>query len=139
MARKYQAITETPHGQMKCLEKVVPREGKKPLVARFGGIPLRRQPQAYLTDQLAASQKRPARNELLKRLLADTCELCKSTHQVEVHHIRKLADLHKPGRIDKPLWVRVMAARRRKTLIVCRECHQAIHAGKPTRKPPGEQ
>lgn len=138
MARKYQAITETPHGQMKCLEKVVPREGKKPLVARFGGIPLRRQPQASLTDQLAPLQKRPARNELLKRLLADTCELCTSTHRVEVHHIRKLADLHKPGRIDKPLWIRVMAARRRKTLIVCQECHQAIHAGKPTRKPPGQ-
>ena len=79
------------------------------------------------------------RDRLLKRLLADTCELCKSTYQVEVHHIRKLADLQKPGRVDKPLWVRVMAARRRKTLVVCRECHQAIHAGRPTRKPPGQQ
>ncbi len=139
MARKYRAMIETPHGQMKCLEKVVLREGKKPLVARFGGIPLRRQTLVTLTDQLVLLQKRPARNELLKRLLADTCELCKSTHQVEVHHIRKLADLQRPGRVDKPLWVRVMAARRRKTLIVCRECHQAIHAGRPTRKPPGQQ
>lgn len=139
MARKYRAMIETPHGQMKCLEKVVLREGKKPLVARFGGIPLRRQTRVPLTDQLVSLQKRPARNELLKRLLADTCELCKSTHQVEVHHIRKLADLQKPGRVDKPLWAQVMAARRRKTLIVCRECHQAIHAGKPTRKPPGQE
>ena len=139
MARKYRAMIETPHGQMKCLEKVVLREGKKPLVARFGGIPLRRQTLVTLTDQLVPLQKRPARNELLKRLLADTCELCKSTHQVEVHHIRKLADLQRPGRVDKPLWVRVMAARRRKTLIVCRECHRAIHVGRPTRKPPGQQ
>jgi hypothetical protein len=137
MARKYRAMIETPHGQMKCLEKVVLREDKKPLVARFGGIPLRRQTLVTLTDQLVPLQRRPARNELLKRLLADTCELCKSTHQVEVHHIRKLADLQKPGRAEKPLWVRVMAARRRKTLIVCQECHQAIHAGRPTRKPPG--
>lgn len=139
MARKYRAIIETPHGQMKCLEKVVLREGKKPLVARFGGIPLRRQTLVTLTNQLVPLRKKPARNELLKRLLADTCELCKSTHQVEVHHIRKLADLQKPGRVDKPQWIRVMAARQRKTLIVCRECHQAIHAGKPTRKSPGQQ
>lgn len=139
MAQKYRATIETPHGPMKCLEKVVLREGKKPLVARFGGIPLRRQTLVPLTDQLVSLQKRPVRNELLKRLLADTCELCKSTHQVEVHHLRKLADLQRPGRVDRPLWVRVMAARRRKTLIVCRECHQAIHAGRPTRKPPGQQ
>ncbi len=138
MARKYQALVETPHGPMKCLEMTVPRAGKKPLVARFGGIPLRRQPHAILTDMLLSIKRKPARNELLKRLLANTCELCKSTRQVEVHHIRKLADLKKQGQAEKPLWVRVMAARRRKTLIVCRQCHQAIHAGKPTRKPPGQ-
>lgn len=135
VVRKYRVTADTPYGEMKCLEKIVIREGKKPLVARFGGIPLRRQPLAQLNDQLAALKKRPARNELIKRLLADTCELCKSTDHVEVHHIRKLADLQKSGRVEKPLWIRVMAARRRKTLIVCRECHQAIHAGKPTRKP----
>jgi hypothetical protein len=87
---------------------------------------------------LLSLKRKPARNELLKRLLANTCELCTSTEQVEVHHIRKLADLKKQGQVEKPLWVRVMAARRRKTLIVCRQCHQAIHAGKPTRKPPGQ-
>jgi len=92
MARKYQALVETPHGPMKCLEMTVTREGKKPLVVRFGGIPLRRQPHAILTDMLLSIKRKPARNELLKRLLANTCELCKSTRQVEVHHIRKLAD-----------------------------------------------
>jgi AI2M/AI1M-like HNH endonuclease len=123
---------------MKCLEITLPRTGKKPLVARFGGIPLRRQSHAILTDMLVSLKRKPARNELLKRLLANTCELCKSTNQVEVHHIRKLADLKKPGQAEKPRWVQVMAARRRKTLMVCRECHQAIHAGRPTRKPPGQ-
>ncbi len=138
MARKYRATVDTEHGPIKCLEITVPREGKKPLVARFGGIALRRQSHAMLSDQLVSIKRKPARNELLKRLLANTCELCKSAHQVEVHHIRKLADLQRPGRAEKPLWARVMAARRRKTLIVCRECHQAIHAGRPTRKPPGQ-
>jgi len=138
IARKYQATVETEHGPMKCLEITVPRGGKKPLVARFGGIPLRRQSHAILTDRLVSIKRKPARNELLKRLLANRCELCKSPNQVEVHHIRKLADLKKPGQAEKPQWIQVMAARRRKTLIVCRECHQAIHAGRPTRKPPGQ-
>ena len=34
---------------------------------------------------------------------------------------------------DKPTWLKVMSAMRRKTLIVCERCHVAIHAGRPTR------
>jgi hypothetical protein len=45
--------------------------------------------------------------------------------------VRKLADLKTQGRAEKPLWIRVMASRRRKTLVVCRRCHEAIHAGRP--------
>jgi len=36
MARRYQAMVVTPHGLMKCLQITVPRDGKAPLVARFG-------------------------------------------------------------------------------------------------------
>ena len=43
MARKYKATIDTPHGPRKCLEARIERSGRKPLVARFGGIPLRRQ------------------------------------------------------------------------------------------------
>lgn len=137
IARRYQAMTMTPHGLMKCLQITVPRDGKPPLVARFGGIPLHRQPQAVLVDLLVTNKRKPARSELLKRLLANACEVCGSTDQVEVHHIRKLADLNKPGQAGKPWWVHMMAARRRKTLVVCRACHQAIHAGHPLRQPLG--
>src|SRR5258708_11199907 len=73
------------------------------------------------------------RSELVKRLLADTCEMCGSKEDIEVHHIRKLADLNIEGRPEKPVWVKRMAARRRKTLVVCQNCHDAIHAGRPTR------
>jgi hypothetical protein len=131
MRRKYGTAIETAYGPMKCLEVVVPRAGKKPLVTRFGGIPLRRQKVAILKDQVPVYVM-VKRNELLKRLLADKCELCGSTKNVEVHHIRKLADLNKKGQKEKPVWMYIMAARRRKTLITCRECHEAIHAGKPT-------
>jgi group II intron reverse transcriptase/maturase len=130
MVRKYQTTTQTPHGTMKCLEIIVPREGKKPLIARFGGIPLHRQNAAILTDQ-PFLMFRNQRNELLKRLLAEKCELCGARENIEVHHIRKLADLNMKGRTEKPAWVKRMAARRRKTLVVCQDCHRAIHAGKP--------
>ncbi|WP_417803267.1 hypothetical protein [Streptomyces xiangluensis] len=48
---------------------------------------------------------------------------------VEVHHIRHLKDLTVRGRAPKPAWAQMMAARRRKTLVVCRVCHEHIHYG----------
>lgn len=129
MAKKYRATTETPYGQRQCLKVKVERgEGKPPLIAQFGGIPLRRKKRAVLVDQDPQHGWR-SRNELLKRLLADKCEMCGSTEQVEVHHVRKLADLSRVGRREKPEWVKLMVARRRKTLVVCRNCHLKIHSG----------
>jgi group II intron reverse transcriptase/maturase len=132
--RKYQANFQAANGTTyRCLEISIPREGKKkPLVTRFGGIPLQRQTQAILIDQVPIYE-RSERNELVKRLLADKCELCGSREHIQVHHIRKLADLEKGGR-ERPRWVKIMAARRRKTLVVCHLCHQAIHSGQPTRR-----
>jgi group II intron reverse transcriptase/maturase len=43
MAAKFKAVIETPHGKRTCFEARVERVGRKPLVARFGGIPLKRQ------------------------------------------------------------------------------------------------
>jgi hypothetical protein len=70
------------------------------------------------------------RNELIRRLLAGKCELCESLIGLQVHHVRKLADLDKPGRPERPAWIRLMAKRRRKTLVVCQACHSDIHAGR---------
>ena len=132
MARKHKTTIETEHGPRKCLQVVVQRgDNKKPLVAHFGGIPLKRKHEAILVDRLPQFVM-TNRSELLQRVLADTCELCGSREKVEVHHIRKLADLERPGRREKPVWVKQMAARRRKTLIVCRKCHEKIHAGTST-------
>lgn len=130
MRDKYRSTIDTPYGPMKCLKVTVEREnGKKPLVTYFGGIPLRRQKEAVFYDQ-APRMYENTRSELLQRLLADTCELCGNTQNIEVHHIRKLADLNVKGRSEKPVWVQRMAARRRKTLVVCQDCHDAIHAGR---------
>jgi group II intron reverse transcriptase/maturase len=134
MARKYKATIDTPYGPRVCFQTTVTRgEGKKPLVARFGGIPLRRQKKAVLIDRSPVLFTTSG-NELIHRLIAGRCEVCGSTERLEVHHIRKLADLNKPGRNAKPAWVQIMAKRRRKTLVTCTSCHDAIHAGQPVAK-----
>src|SRR6266511_861252 len=52
MARRYKATIQTSDGPRACLQVIVERDGgRKPLIARFGGIPLRRQRTAVLTDQ----------------------------------------------------------------------------------------
>jgi group II intron reverse transcriptase/maturase len=136
MARKYKATIVTPAGPRKCLQVTVERDrGRKPLVTRFGGIPLKRVRTAVLTDRrpVMASARR---NELIHRLLAGCCEICEDTVSLEVHHVRKLADLSKPGRREKPAWMHLMAMRRRKTLVTCRRCHEDIHAGRLTKPYP---
>jgi len=132
MARKYRAMIATPHGPYRCIQVSVDRgEGRKPLVATFGGIPLMRQKNAVLRDR----EPVPAyarRKELVHRLLAGRCELCGQADEVRVHQIRKLADLDRPGQPDPPEWVQVMTRRRRKTLVVCEACHASIHHWRPT-------
>ena len=77
---------------------------------------------------------RGGRSELVQRLLAETCELCGSHADVEVHHVRKMSNLHQyPGR-SKPEWVKRMIALKRKTMPLCRTCHEDVHAGRPLRR-----
>ena len=102
------------------------------MVANWGGISLKRNMKAVLND----SPLRIAgpRTELERRLMANTCELCGSQENVQVHHVRALKDLHKKGRTEPPYWVQIMAARQRKTLVVCQQCHMDIHAGRVTQR-----
>lgn len=131
--KKYGAIWTGDGAIHKGLQVTIPREGKQPLIAKWGGISLKRKHQAILHDQPHPFW--PSRSELEKRLLADTCELCGSQDRVEVHHIHAMKDLTEKGRREKPLWVKVMSARRRKTLVVCWTCHRNIHAGRPVKMP----
>jgi hypothetical protein len=131
-ARAYRATIDTPHGPRTCFQASVAREGRKPLVTRFGGIPLRRQRKAFLNDrQPFPATTRRAGTELISRLRAGRCELCEQRADVHVHHVRKLADLTTPGR-PQPAWMQLMARMRRKTLVVCPPCHETIHARQPT-------
>ncbi len=62
--------------------------------------------------------------ELFFRIKTARCELCgKEQVPVSVHQVKRLKDL--TGNL---WWERVMLKKRRKTLIVCEECHQSIHS-----------
>jgi len=125
MAARHKAKTLTPHGLRTRFEARVERAGNKPLVAWFGGIPLKRQKHAVLSDRQLGGPIYPNR-ELITRVLRGRCELCKRKDNITVHHVRTLAELNQPGR-PQPEWTRVMAKIRRKTLIVCGNCHDLIH------------
>ncbi|MER6416844.1 group II intron reverse transcriptase/maturase [Streptomyces humidus] len=126
MARKYRSKVATPVGPRVCLQVTSERPGRKPLVARFGGIPLRRQRTALITDKSPTGAV-IRRRELVSRLLAGRCEVCGGTDGLTVHHVRSLTDLSE-RRQPHPAWVTVMLRKRRKALVACRDCHTSIHA-----------
>ena len=135
--KKYQATFQEGKKCYKVLQVLIEREGKKPLVARWGGISLHWDIKAPIKDYRLFLG--PGRSELEKRLLADTCEYCGTTgntERIEVHHIRALKDLTSYDGREKPAWVKIMAARCRKTLVLCATCHQDVTYGKPMRRKP---
>lgn len=115
--------------EYKVLEARKERKEKQTLIARFGAVSLARNPRPV---SMADEKRKPMaqkRSGLLTRMEASQCEMCGSIQKIEVHHVRKLKDLTKRGRKDKPLWVQNMAAMRRKTMMCCHRCHKAIHRG----------
>ena len=127
MAAKYKTQIIVQGKPRRCFAVEVARKGKPPLRAHFGGIPLQRQRETILDDNPWLPQ--PNYTELEQRVRANSCEVCGSDHKVEVHHIRKLADLK--SKRGKPIsaWKQYMVARQRKTLVLCRGCHRKLHDG----------
>ncbi|MDQ3222469.1 MAG: reverse transcriptase domain-containing protein [Gemmatimonadota bacterium] len=128
MAKKHKAKTETPEGIRTCFEAKVERQGRQPLVARFGGIPLKCNKMTVLTDRQPSGTTYPQR-EIIKRFLHGRCELCGGRDDIHVHHVARLADLAGPG--PQPEWTRFMTKRRRKAIVVCHACYDTIHSAKP--------
>jgi Type II intron maturase len=126
MAARYKAKIETSDGPRTCFEARKHREGKPDLIARFGGIPLRRDRRAVIRDPAPVPVTVP-RKELIHRLRRRRCELCDHGATVAVHQVAGLASLGRPGP-GQPAWAALMAKMRRKTLIICAPCHDHIHA-----------
>jgi group II intron reverse transcriptase/maturase len=130
MAARHKAEAITSDGPRACFEARRKREGRKDLVARFGGIPLKQNRRAVIADP-APVPVHPPRRELVHRLRRRRCELCEQGATVAVHQVAALADLGRPGP-GQPAWAALMARMRRKTLIVCTACHEHIHAAPVT-------
>jgi group II intron reverse transcriptase/maturase len=139
--RRYRG-TATVNGRVYRVLKTEVESPKGPRQFLWGGIPLTvakiGHTQAPILPPIhdrqhdfEAYQWFESRSDIVTRMRADRCELCEAEADCEVHHIRKLAGLRRrwAGRKDKPLWVKKMITLRRKTLVVCRSCHLAIHSG----------
>ena len=126
MAARHKAKIETSDGLRTCFEARKHREGRKDLVARFGGIILRQDRRAVIRDPAPAPAPYP-RKELITRLRKRECELCETGTTVAVHQVTSLKALGEPGP-GQPAWAALMARMRRKTLIVCAACHEHVHA-----------
>jgi Type II intron maturase/AI2M/AI1M-like, HNH endonuclease len=127
--RKYRAIEDG----RPVLKVVVPRTDKTPLVACFGGFPLVRKSQGMtpfdMTIETAWFRYGGDRSETVARMLSDKCDVCGKDGPVVMHHIHKLRDIDRPGRRPANKAERIMAARKRKSIPVCKECHRRIHSG----------
>ncbi len=121
--RKYRG--DTTQGKRVIMVKVARKE-KPPLIASYGKITIRQNRHTAIQDEKPTPLTH--RTELLQRLLNNQCELCGTYGEVAGHHIRKLKDLKKRGR-ELLGWQKRMIALRRKTLFVCKECHNNIHSG----------
>ena len=135
--KRLKSTTQSPHGPRKCLKLTIERAGQRPLVAIFGGFSFRRK-QTAIKDQVLMPYIR-RRSEIVERLLNNTCEVCGSKEHIQMHHVRHLADLNKKGRREKPLWMQIMIARKRKSIPLCKRCHDDVHFNRPkfrkTRRP----
>jgi group II intron reverse transcriptase/maturase len=127
--KRYGTTINTKEGKRKViLAQVDRRPPKKPLITYFGGISLKWDSESSIKDNPVKMGYQ--RNEIVDRLLAQECELCGAQEKIEVHHIRKLADLNPKGQTHLPEWKKQMIARQRKTLVVCHTCHNDIHHGR---------
>jgi len=93
MVKKYQDNMRVDGKTYKVFKVVVEREeGKKPLTTHFGAIPLKRNPRpSRMKDNWKMIGTKTS--QLIDRMDKEECEMCGSTGDIEVHHVRKLKDV----------------------------------------------
>jgi len=107
----------------------IPYETKKGIKHRYFANWQECKKPSYCKDELprAGFYHLNSRSTFEERLNAKQCELCGTTKNVlyEIHHVNKVRNLK-----GKTKWEQCMIAKRRKTLVVCKKCHLAIHNNK---------
>ena len=105
MAARHKAKVITGNGPRTC-RGPASADGKKDLIARFGGIALKRDKRAVITDP-APVPVDPPRKELIGLVPRRWCEVCDHGATVTVHHVARLAQLGTAGRASqrgRPSW-----------------------------------
>lgn len=93
-----------------------------PVVRRFG-----------IVDAIPHTPFVYRQTELVERLNARVCERCGSDEKpCEIHHVRRLSD----HRRDDDYLSYMRAARLRKRIVLCVDCHEAVHSYRPYTRPP---
>jgi group II intron reverse transcriptase/maturase len=101
------------------------KSGTKEAVYYHQGFRRQKEPLYGQVDTIDAHKQYDKPNSLAAKLRTKICELCGKQHdKVEIHQVKRLKDLK-----GKSEWERVMLKSRRKTLAVCKACHEEIHRG----------
>ncbi len=77
----------------------------------------------FLTDTIYRQQRYKWKSTIRQRLNAHICELC-GTKVAELYEVHVARNLNELG--NSP-WEVAMKIKRRKTLVICSECHKKIH------------
>lgn len=111
--------------------KYTTKESPKTMIYFNESLKKKNQPLGNVSDQFGQVIKG---GELIKRLNRDICELCGADNKyLEIHHVRKLKDVvkkYKKRGKPMPQWVWQMSYMKRKTLVLCHDCHVKLHNGK---------
>ena len=75
-----------------------------------------------VSDIIPRDKPFPRKRTIQERLNARICELCnnKNAEFYEIHHVSSLKKL------GDSIWEKVMKKKRRKTLVVCGNCHSHV-------------
>lgn len=99
------------------------REKEKALAFYNKGYKKQKWADKAVDDATNIMDKYSKRKSIINRLLKKYCEYCdKPVENVEIHQVKKLKEL-----TGKSEWERIMIKKRRKTLVVCENCHKSIH------------
>ena len=127
MAARHKAKIETSDGLRTCFEARKHREGKKDLVARFGGITLRQDRRAVIRDPAPVPARLPpqgAGQHGSANGNASSARPAPRWQSTRSPASRNSGSRDRASPRGPPSWRRM----RRKTLIVCAACHDWIHA-----------
>ena len=131
MAASIKAKIVTPHGPRTCFEATYRTRRQAATGRTVRGYPTQaaedgghHRPRAHPGRLPAQGAGHPAPR--------GPASSASSTATVQVHHVRKLADLGQPGQ-PQPQWAKAMATTgAARPSWSARSCHDAIHAGQPT-------